>query len=97
MKIRNAIINLSARLSSTGARLAPRAEIGGAADEARDPGLLDGLTANQAGLAGAAVHRILRQEAPFETQDRAIAGIEARALRGDGPVKDGGNRRMQSV
>ena len=77
--------------------LADRAEIGRAADQAGDPGLLDRPAATAAGLAGAAVHGVDGEEAAFQAQDGAIAGVEARALGGDRQVEDLADGPVQPV
>src|SRR5438045_389131 len=64
--------------------LARGAVIGRPADEPGDLGLEDRPFARRAGQVFAAVDGILGQEPAFQTEDRAIARVEAGALQGDG-------------
>ncbi len=67
------------------------------ADQSGDPGLEDRPFARPAGQVFAAVDGILGQEAPFQAEDRAIAGVEARALQGDRRRQDLADRPVQPV
>ena len=65
--------------------------------EARDPGPLDRLAAGGTGLAGAAVHGILGEEASFQAKHRTVSRVEARSFRGDRLAQDLPDRHVETA
>src|SRR5262249_43377123 len=77
-------------------RLAAWAVMGRAADQAGDPRFLDGAATAPAGRALPAIHRVLRQEPPFQAQHGPIAGVEAGTLGVDRPGEHLRNLRAET-